>query len=411
VSTRAVDLGQRSETVRRANLSAVLRAIHLAGPLSRSDLVARTGLTRSAIRSLVGELTLAGLVTEGQPAPSGAPGRPSPLVHAVPEGATVLAFAVMVDRLAAAVVGLGGRVLASREVDRQRDAASVGATVDALAGLADSLRAELPDGERRVSVGVAVVGVVRRADGLVRSAPNLGWTDVPFGDLLARALRTDVPVHVANDADLSALAELRRGAAIGVDDVVIAFGEVGVGGGLIVGGRPLTGAAGYGGEIGHMPVRAGGKPCRCGSTGCWETEVGEEALLALAGYPPDGGRAAVEALIRAADAGEPRALAALAEVGRWLGVGIAGLVNVLDPDLVVLGGLFARIHRHVRSQIDDGLEGRAMAAPRALVRVVPSFLAGDAPLLGAAELGFEPLLADPSIWIGRARERSELASA
>jgi predicted NBD/HSP70 family sugar kinase len=411
VPTRAVDLGQRSETVRRANLSAVLRALHLAGPLSRSDLVGHTGLTRSAIRSLVGELVVSGLVAEEQPAPTGAPGRPSSLVRVVRDGATVLAFAVTVDRVAAALVGLGGSVVATREVDRRREAATVDATVAALVELAAPLREEAGAADRLAGVGVAVAGLVRRADGLVRMAPNLGWADVPLGEILGRALGTDAPVHVANEADLGALAELRRGAATGVDDLAFVFGEVGVGGGVIVDGRPLTGAAGYGGEVGHMPVRSDGRPCRCGSTGCWETEVGEEALLALAGYPPDGGRAAVEALIGAAGAGDPRALEALEEVGRWLGVGIAGLVNLFDPDLVVLGGLFARIHPYVGRQVEAQLELRALPAPRALARVVPSSLGIDAPLIGAAELAFEPLLADPSTWIGRSREASQLASA
>ena len=407
-----MDLGQRSETVRRANLSAVLRALHLGGALSRSDLVVHTGLTRSAIRSLVGELVLAGLASEVAPAPSGAPGRPSPVVRPVRDGATVLAVAVTVDRVAAALVGLGGSVIASRGIDRRREAGTVDSTVAAIVDLVGALRSDGAAGaDRLVGVGVAVAGLVRRADGLVRMAPNLGWTDVPVGEVLGRALGIDAPVHVANEADLGALAELRRGVATGVDDLAFVFGEVGVGGGLIVGGRPLTGAAGYGGEVGHMPVRTDGRPCRCGSSGCWETEVGEEALLALGGYPPDGGRAAVESLIAAASAGEPRALAALEEVGRWLGVGIAGLVNLFDPDLVVLGGLFARIHPYVERAVEERVAGRALAAPRALVRVVPSILGIDAPLIGAAELAFEPLLADPSIWIGRFRESTQLASA
>jgi predicted NBD/HSP70 family sugar kinase len=406
-----VGLGQRSETVRRANLSAVLRAVHLVGPLSRSSLVARTGLTRSAIRSLVRELVIAGLVTEEPALPSGAPGRPSPLVLPAPEGATVLAFEVNVDRVAAAIVGLGGGVLAVEHADRRRDGTTVAATVDALVGLAEAIRRERPDMDRIAAIGVAVVGVVRRSDGLVRMAPNLGWTDVPLGELLGRALGTEAPVFVANEADLGALAELRRGAAIGVDDLVYVSGEVGVGGGLIVGGQPLTGAAGYGGEIGHMPVRSGRRPCRCGSIGCWETEIGEEALLGLAGRRPDGGRAAVDDLVAAADGGEPRALAAVGEVGRSLGVGIAGLVNLLDPELVVLGGLFARLYAHVRDPLEEQLAGRALPAPRALVRVVPSVLGSDALLMGAGELAFEPLLADPAAWVTLAAERSEKASA
>jgi len=157
------------------------------------------------------------------------------------------------------------------------------------------------------------------------------------------------------EADLGALAELRRGAGIGSEHVLFISGEVGVGGGLIVDGRPLTGFAGYGGEVGHMPVNADGRPCGCGSTGCWETEVGEDALLRRAGRPVDGGREAVDAVLAAAAAGDPEATAAVGEVGRWLGIGLAGLVNVLDPRLVVMGGHFARLFPLVREPLEREL--------------------------------------------------------
>ena len=155
-------------------------------------------------------------------------------------------------------------------------------------------------------------------------APNLGWRDVPFGDRLADALSLDVPIVHANEADLGALAELLRGAAVGTRDVLYVSGEVGVGGGLIAGGQPLTGVAGYGGEIGHFPVNPSGRACRCGAVGCWETEIGEGALLTLAGRPADGGRDAVDAVLRDAEAGESTALAALDHVGGWLGTLLFG---------------------------------------------------------------------------------------
>ena len=185
---------------------------------------------------------------------------------------------------------------------------------------------------------MAVAGVVRRSDGLVSMAPNLGWVDVPLGARLARALATAIPIAVVNDADAGVLGESRRGAAIGVDDVLYVSGEVGVGGGMIVDGRLLTGVAGFAGEIGHMTVNPDGHPCRCGSVGCWETEVGEGRLLALAGYPADAGRAGIDAVLREAEAGSETAIAALAHVGRWLGIGLGGIVNILNPRLVILGG-------------------------------------------------------------------------
>jgi predicted NBD/HSP70 family sugar kinase len=321
----------------------------------------------------------------------------------------VLGIEILVDSIAAAIVGLGGETLAETRVDRPRGHLSVESVTADLAGLTADLRGRVDD--PLIGIGVAVAGVVRRSDGLVSKAPNLGWVDVPLGARLARALGVTVPVAVANDADMGVLAEHRRGAAVGVDEVLYVSGEVGVGGGVITGGRPLTGTAGYGGEIGHMGVNPGGSPCRCGSVGCWETEVGEGALLTLAGLPSDAGRDGVEHVLREAAAGSAVAAAALDHVGRWLGIGLASLVNVFNPQLVVLGAMHGRIYPFVRTTIDAEISRRALPAPRALVRIVPASLGADAPLLGAAELAFEPLLADPAIWVGPRDGVTHLATA
>jgi len=411
VTARLEPVGQRSETVRRANLSAIVRELHAGGPLSRSELVARTGLTRSAIRGLIGELTAAGLAGETRAIPLGTPGRPSPLVRPEPERAVVLALEIAVDSLAAALVGLGGTVLASIRVDRPRDHVSLDAIVADLVGLSE--RVLVPSRRRSavIGVGVAVAGIVRRTDGFVWMAPNLGWRDIPLGERLDAALGLGVPLEVANDADLGALAEVRRGAARGVDHVLYISGEVGVGGGIIVGGRALAGVAGYGGEIGHMPVNPDGRACGCGSTGCWETEIGATALLRRAGRPTDGGRSEVDALLAAATDGDPVSLAALEETGRWLGLGLAGLVNVLNTGLVVFGGLFEHLYPFIERPAQAVLDERALRPPRDLVGLAPSALGGDAPLLGAAELAFEPLLADPARWLRPRDTLLERASA
>ena len=400
MTVRRDDVGQRSESVRRANLSAIVRELHISGPQSRSELVAHTGLTRSAIRALIGELVAADLASEARPAPLGTPGRPSPLVRLNPERAVVLALEIAVDSLAVALVGVGGAVLQLERVDLPRGHTSVEAIIDDLTDLAEMVLARLAKRDSIVGVGVAVVGVVRRTDGLVSMAPNLGWRDVPLGARLVEALGIDSPVVVANDGDLGALAEARRGAALGADDVLFISSEVGVGGGLIVGGTPLGGTAGYGGEIGHIPVNPTGIACRCGSVGCWETEVGAWALLRRTGRSPGGGRSAVDEVLDEAQRGDGHALAALDDVARWLGFGLAGLVNVFNPRLVVLGGLFGRIHPFVIDTVERELDRRALPGPRGLVSIVPATLGVDASLLGAAELALEPLLADPAALIG-----------
>ena len=242
-------------------------------------------------------------------------------------------------------------------------------------------------------------------------APNLGWTDVPLGERLIAVFGDEVPIYVANEADLGALAEARRGAARGADHVLFISGEVGVGGGLIVDGQPFTGVAGYGGEIGHMPVNANGPPATAGRSAAGRPRSAPTACCAA----PAARRRAVgppsTPCSRGASAGSPVDLAALEETGRWLAFGLAGLVNILNPRLVVMGGQFARILPFVDEVVKAGLDRYALSAPRRLVRVVPATLGADAPLLGAAEHAFEPLLADPAGWVRPRAGLTELASA
>jgi predicted NBD/HSP70 family sugar kinase len=248
-----------------------------------------------------------------------------------------------------------------------------------------------------VGVGVAIAGIVRNADGLVHLAPNLGWHEVPLGDLLADAIGRAAPVVVGNEADLGARAEHLRGAGVGVDDLVYLHGEVGLGGGIIVDGRPLRGATGYAAEVGHMTLDPAGRPCGCGSRGCWETEVGEAALLRAAGRGDAPlGRASVDEVLGEAARGVPRAMGAMDRIGTWLGVGIAGIVNVFNPRRVVLGGLFGRCAPYLTAAMMRELEARALPMSRSLVDVVPGRLGDTVLLIGAAEAAFEPLLEDPA---------------
>jgi predicted NBD/HSP70 family sugar kinase len=409
---RREEPGLRSESVRRANLSAIARELHDTGRLSRSELGARTGLTRSTIGGLIGELVAAQLVSEVGPAALGTPGRPSVVVTPHTERPTVLALEITVDSIAGAVVGFGGEIRQKRRVERPRGHLSLDQTVKDLAALARGLDAFHARRTEIVGVGVAIAGVVRRADGYVSVAPNLGWRDVALGEALRKAIGAFVPVDIANEADLGALAETRRGAARGCQNIIFIQGEVGVGAGLFVDGRPMTGAAGYGGEVGHMPMNPNGAPCHCGSVGCWETEIGEDALLTRAGHARGGGRDEMESVLREAAAGEPRALDAMDHVGRWLGIGLAGLVNLLNPERVVLGGRFARLFPYVADSVARQLDQFALTAPRRMVSVVPAQLGEDASLLGAAELAFEPFLSDPAAWLKpRATALRSLASA
>ena len=391
--------GATQDEVRRHNVASLLRLLHVLGSCSRSDLTALTGLNRSTVGALTSELVDVGLVEESAPVGRGGAGRPSIVValqnH---QHAYVLAIDVGVDHLIVARVGLGGRVLDRRELRRAPGPYAPSVILGEIAELAQAVLASAEAGSTWVGVGAAVTGVVRHSDGLVRLAPNLEWVDVPFGALLAETLNTSLPVTVGNEADLGAVAEHTRGAAAGVRNAIFLSGEIGLGGGIILDDALMNGAGGYGGEIGHMVVNPNGRVCRCGSRGCWETEVGAMALVLAAGLA-DGG---VEGVLAAVALGDAQAKAALRRFGRWLGIGIANLVNIFNPDVIVFGGALRHLLPATESVVREKL-AFALTAPREQVRLVLPQLGADAALLGAAESAFALLLDDPLGTLARAR--------
>jgi predicted NBD/HSP70 family sugar kinase len=296
-------------------------------------------------------------------------------------------------------VGIGGHVFNRVRVARPRGRFSPAETTQDVAKLAGPLLDSLPPARVLVGVGAAVVGLTRRSDGFVLLAPNLGWRDVPLAAMLAEELALGVPVLAANEADLGALGEYRRGAHPGVEDLIYVSGEVGIGAGVIVAGTPLLGSAGYAGEAGHTLINPGGHACRCGAIGCWETEAGESALLRRAGVPEETGR--LDEVAERAEAGDETVLRALAEVGRWLGLGVGDLVNLFNPDLVVLGGLYQRLYRFLEDAVVAGAHERTLDAPGAMATIACSSLGPDAPLIGAAELALSGVIADPARSDGR----------
>ncbi len=388
----------RPTAVRRTNLAVVLDHLRRHGPSSRSSLVTATGLTRSAIGGLVGELVDLGLADEKVALSDGSPGRPSPVVRVDRSRFGVLAVEIGVDELAVALVGLDGAVVRVQRVERSRQRRELGDVLADIATLAERIGCcdEVVDGRRVLAIGVAVPGLVRSDDHVIAVAPNLHWRDLDFGPLLRRALGLNLAVYVGNDADLGALAEATLGSGVGAGHLVFVSGEVGVGGSVIIHGARLAGRSGFAGEFGHLPVNPSGEQCGCGSIGCWETEVGERALLRRAGLDVDGGAPEVDRLLELAAASDPTALAALDEEGRWLGVGIAGLINAFDPDVVALGALFHRILPLVRTALDEELSARRIHGLDRSVRIVGAAFGPEATLMGAAELAFEPLLADPA---------------
>jgi predicted NBD/HSP70 family sugar kinase len=379
-----------SASPRTANLAAVLRALRT-GPLSRTQLAARCGIAKSAVPGLLTELAERGLVR-----PAGVllgNGRPSRLVELHGEDAYALALGIEADRLSALVTDLSGRVVT--ELAETVDVAALGLqrSMDELACLARRVLPAPP-----VGVAIAVPGLVDPAAAVLRLAPALRWRDAELAGLIAA--RLDLPVDavaVDNDANLGALAESVAGTGT---ELFYLGGGTAVGGGFVSGGTILRGARGFAGEVGHIAVDPSGERCPCGRTGCLETKANLAAVLRAAAAPGDplhdpapGVEARVAQLKHRVRRGDQRAATAVHELGVALGVALSTVVDVLDPDVVVLGGYFAELAEWLVEPVRVELAAR----PLGQARVVPSGLGFKAPLRGAAHLAAERLFANPTL--------------
>jgi len=350
--------------IRRANLALVLGRLLAEGPQSRAAIAGRTGLMRSTVSSLVSELEGLGLVASAGRAP-GRVGRPGELIATRPEGAAAIGAELAVDRVRVCLVDLERRVRAVHELEFPR-----GEGQDALAALDEAvaaLRAEATlQGTRVVGVGLAVPGLVDLAGAVLVRAPNLDLAGVDLSHALGAGTAAGLPVLVDNEANLAALAEHGAGAAGDAASMLYVSGGVGIGAGVIVDGRLLRGAHGFGGELGHVTVMPEGPLCGCGARGCLEALAGEAA-----GATP-GQRA------------------------RWLGIALASAVNLVDPAVVVLGGFLAEEGDALVPGVEAELRARVIGQRHRPVAVVRGVLGRQAAMRGAADLALAPVLADPA---------------
>lgn len=381
--------GSNHDDVRRHNLSVILRLVHRGGAVSRSQLTRLTGLNRSTIAALAGELAELGLAEERDPDATNQVGRPSMMVAASDE---VVALAVNpeIDAITIGVVGLGGTVHRRIRHDMPQSPTATEA-VTITVGVLERMRVELGSRVRFAGVGVAVPGLVRAHDGLVRHAPHLGWFDEPLAEMLEAA--TGLPVFAANDASTGAMAERHFGAGRGITDLIyLNGGASGIGGGLIVGGQPTGGVAGYAGEFGHARVSSSAKTDAAGIAGTLEAEVTRSALLELLGLDkpdPDD----FEGALLASTSAQVRD-----EVNRqldYLAVALAGAINILNPQLVVLGGFLASLHAASPERLRAAVATLTLPVPFETVRLCAAELGSNLLMIGAAELVFERLLDDP----------------
>ncbi|HEX4705696.1 MAG TPA: ROK family transcriptional regulator [Pseudonocardiaceae bacterium] len=392
-------------TLRRHNSALVLRTVLERPGISRATIAAHTGLAKATVSSLVDRLIAADLVAETGLVSRPGRGRRSTGLAPSTTGPHGLGVEIGVDYLATCLVDLTGHPHDHRirtGDNRTRPAVRV------LAAAVRAINAALRDARTRgVSVGgigIAVPGLVESGTGMLRLAPNLGWRDVDV--VTAVRDRIDpptLPVLLGNEADFAAAAELGGPTSGGPRDFVLVSGEIGIGAGLVVDGRPFPGVRGFSGEIGHLTVDPAGPECACGSRGCLERLAGLDWIMRAADvWAGSGDRPPAEMLaelIRRLTEMDPVAVAAVHAAGRWLGIALASVVNVVDVPCVVLGGSYAELAPWLRDAMAAQLDRRVVSAVWSPVRIISSTLGATAAVLGAGAAPIQAIIADPDAYL------------
>lgn len=382
--------GRNREDLREHNLSAIAGLLHKFGTLSRAQLTSSTGLNRTTISNLVSELKDLGLVYESQSAGPTGVGRPSVMVSL---SADVVAFAVntALDATTVGVVNLLGQVLMKA---RRPNPANLTPTmaVQIANDLIIHMRAKLSPGTRIIGVGVAIPGQVRVVEGIVRFAPAFKWINAPFGPMLNKL--SGLPVFIDNDASLGCLAERTMGSARKFTNIVYLFGGTnGVGGGVVIDGQQLRGASGYASELGHVRISDSDREDYSGLVGTLEAAVRRDRLLKVLGLKT-ANEDELETAILATDSLE--AIAEFQEQIDSLAIGVANLVNIFNPQVVILSGFLASLFKFDHDRLLEEFRRHTLVASQEEVVVTPGKLNANLLMIGAAELPIHQVMENPS---------------
>jgi len=384
------DRGRNREDLREHNLSAIVGLLHKFGTLSRAQLTSSTGLNRTTISNLVTELKSLGFVYESQSTGPTGVGRPSVMVSLSTD---VVAFAVntALDATTVGVVNLLGQVLLKARRPNPANLTPVMA-VQIANDLIIHLRAKLAPGTRIIGIGVAIPGQVKVDEGIVRFAPAFKWVNAPFGPMLNRL--ANLPVFIDNDASLGCLAERTLGSARKFTDIVYLFGGTnGVGGGVVINGLQLRGASGYASELGHIRISDLDREDYSGLAGTLEAAVRRDRLLKVLGLKT-ANEDELEAAILSTDSLE--AITEFREQIDALAIGVANIVNIFNPQVVILSGFLASLYKFDHDRLLDQFRTHALLAAQEELVVIPGKLSSNLLMIGAAELPISQLLENPS---------------
>ena len=400
--------------VRERNLSVVLRYIWEAGgPITRARLTEISGLNKSTIGALLTQLQAWGFVREIGTQNVG-PGRPGVLIDINPNAGRIIGVEIGVDFISVVLADLRANVVWRRQIDTngalKLGQPQVMAQTEML--VHEAMQQAQADGPRVLGIGLGVPGLIDHMTGTLLFAPNLGWHDVPLRDMWQTTFQ--VPVIVENEAKAAALGEKMLGVARDYDNFLYLSAGVGLGGGFVIDGKLYGGAGGFAGEIGHMTLVPDGPQCNCGNRGCWETLIGPRAILdrvrqaATLGHTPilmalpeikgDANAIRMTHVLQAAALNEPAVLNSFNEVGRYLGIGVASLINAFNPSMVVLGGVLSLAGPYILQYAQQEVNVRALTAARESVTICLSAFKFDACVMGGISLIVREILNSPAVW-------------
>jgi glucokinase-like ROK family protein len=394
--------------IRKLNTAVILDVMRRYAPVSRAELAARTGLNRSTVSIIVNSLIEEGFVQETDLQNSKV-GRPGMLLVLNHNGGFAIGVEIGVDFISVILTDFVANVLWRQRVlsDPAEDKILILDHVSELTQKA--FEAGMERGLRPLGIGVGVPGLVDTSQGKLIFAPNLRWTNVPLR--LMWSQRFDLPTFVENEANAAALGEYYFGVARDVDNFIYLSAGIGLGGGIMIDGKLFRGSTGYAGEVGHMTVDPDGDMCGCGKRGCWETKVGPRAVMRgvrkiLADGTPSlindlaGGdldNVNFDIVVQAAESGDFVALEALKNIGKYLGIGVVNLINIFNPELIVLGGALSLASGFLLPVIEDTVCESALKPPCENIKFAASAHGADACVMGAVALVLDDILREPTL--------------
>ncbi|MBA9083681.1 glucokinase-like ROK family protein [Fontibacillus solani] len=380
------------QLIKKMNKTIVLDTIRQRQPLSRADISAAIGLNKATVSSLVAELIDSHLVTEIGPGESSGGRKPTLLLFNKQAGFAI-GIDIRVSDLLAVLVDLEGNVI--REKSVPLDDFTPDNVIDQIRKTIRQLSRKLPESPYGiVGIGIGVPGLVDEKSHVV-SAPNLGWNQIDLLDFLTSEFGSNI--HIDNEANAGAIGEKLFGAGIDSQNLIYLSIGIGIGAGIIVGGELYRGASNFSGEVGHMTIAEDGPLCRCGNRGCWETLASEKALLDQAAQAWPESSVELEDILEVARSGNSTAIELLNRIGSQLGVGLANLVNILNPELIVIGNRLSIAGGLLQDSMLRTIEERSLSYHRNKTHVDFAKLGIRSTALGAASLPITSFLADPDI--------------